>query len=40
MDGYSFTDLDNTLGVIYVVRDPRDVIISFSNHKDQTINKT
>ena len=40
MDGYSFTDLDNTLGVIYVVRDPRDVIISFSNHNDQPINKT
>ena len=40
MDGYSFTDLDNTLGVIYVVRDPRDVIISFSNHNDQPIKKT
>ena len=40
MDGYSFTDLDNTLGVIYVVRDPRDVIISFSNHIDQPINET
>ena len=40
MDGYSFTDLDNTLGVIYVVRDPRNVVSSFANHNSKTINDT
>ena len=40
MDGYSFTDLNNTLGVIYVVRDPRDVVISYSHHNNQTIEQT
>ena len=40
MDGYSFTDLNNTLGVIYLVRDPRDVVISYAHHNDQTIEQT
>ena len=40
MDGYSFTDLNNTLGVIYIVRDPRDVVISYSHHNNQTIEQT
>ena len=40
MDGYSFTDLNNTLGVIYIVRDPRDVAISFAHHNDETIKET
>ena len=30
--GNSFTNLDNTLGVIHVVRDPRNVITSVMNH--------
>jgi hypothetical protein len=29
---YSFTDLKNTLGVIHIVRDPRNVITSLKNH--------
>ena len=29
---YSFTDLENSLGVIYVVRDPRNVITSINHH--------
>ena len=29
---YSFTNLENTLGVIHVVRDPRNVITSLKNH--------
>ena len=33
----SFTDNNNTLGIIYIVRDPRDVVISFANHFSQTI---
>ena len=40
MDGYSFTDLNNTLGVIYLVRDPRDVVISYAHHNNQSISET
>ena len=40
MDGFSFSNLDNTLGVIHIVRDPRDVVISFAHHNNQTIEKT
>ena len=29
---YSFTNLKNTIGLIYVIRDPRDVAISYSSH--------
>ena len=40
MDGFSFSNLDNTLGVIHIVRDPRDVVISYAHHNNQTIEKT
>ena len=40
MDGFSFTDLANTLGVIHIVRDPRDVVVSFAHHNNQSIEKT
>ena len=30
--GYPFTNKNNTLGTIYVVRDPRNLINSFTNH--------
>ncbi len=39
MYGSNFTDLKNTLGVIYIVRDPRNVVTSFANHYDLTINE-
>ena len=29
---YSFTNLDNSIGVIHVVRDPRNIITSLKNH--------
>jgi len=29
---YAFTDLENTLGVIHIIRDPRNVITSVFNH--------
>tara|TARA_Y100000992_G_C21241851_1_gene481143 strand:- start:513 stop:1316 length:804 start_codon:yes stop_codon:yes gene_type:complete len=29
---YSFTDANNTLGAIYLVRDPRDIVVSYANH--------
>jgi hypothetical protein len=34
INGYSFTDLKNTLGVIYIVRDPRKIINSYANHSN------
>lgn len=32
INNFNFTNAENTLGAIYVVRDPRDVVISFANH--------
>jgi len=32
INGYNFTDKFNTVGAIYIVRDPRNLIISISNH--------
>ena len=31
---YPFTNLENTLGVVYIVRDPRNVALSYSRHLD------
>ena len=39
---YKFTDIQNTLGAIYIVRDPRNVLTSFSNYfemdQEQSLN--
>ena len=32
IEGNKFTNKENTLGVIYIIRDPRNVITSLSNH--------
>ena len=32
IDGHAFTDLNNSLGSIYIVRDPRNVVTSYANH--------
>jgi len=32
INGHRFTNLKNTLGVIYIIRDPRDIIRSYANH--------
>ena len=32
MNNYPFTNTDNTIGGIYIVRDPRDVVLSNANH--------
>ena len=32
IDNYSFTNRNNTIGTIYIVRDPRNIINSLSNH--------
>ena len=39
MFGCNFTDLKNTLGAIYIVRDPRNVVTSFAHHYNLTINQ-
>ena len=36
----SFTSEKNTRGIIYILRDPRDVCISYSKHTGLTINET
>ena len=33
---FNFSNLQNSLGVIYIVRDPRNVITSFANHNSQS----
>ena len=38
--GNNFTDAENTLGRIYIVRDPRNVITSFANHNSKTLDET
>ena len=40
INGYKFTDLNNTLGVIYVVRDPRSVVRSYANHNQLSLEDT
>ena len=37
---YKYTNEENTLGVIYLVRDPRDVVLSYANHQEKDIDMT
>ena len=37
INGNNFTNKKNTIGAIYIVRDPRNVITSFKNHYDFTL---
>jgi hypothetical protein len=37
---YSFTDKSNTLATIYIVRDPRNLVSSISNHFSKTIDES
>ena len=39
INGHNFTDFNNTLGAIYIVRDPRNLIESFSRHNQVSINE-
>ena len=32
INNYPFTNSNNTLGAIYIVRDPRDIVISYADH--------
>ena len=36
INGHSFTNYKNTLGAIYIVRDPRKVLKSYANHSEIT----
>ena len=40
INGYQFTNYKNSLGVIYIVRDPRKVVLSDSNHNQISIEKS
>ena len=35
-----FTNLENTLGAIYMVRDPRNIVLSLSNHNQKSHHET
>ena len=37
---YRYTNEDTTLGLIYLVRDPRDIVLSYAKHKGMSINET
>ena len=37
---YPFTNLENTLGVIYIVRDPRNVVLSYARHLEISLEET
>ena len=39
INNYNFTDLQNTLGVIYIVRDPRNVVSSLAHHYNFSIDE-
>lgn len=38
-NNHSFTNLQNSLGAIYVVRDPRKVVVSYANHFQMDIDQ-
>ena len=40
LDGNNFTNLENTLGVIYIVRDPRSVAVSNAYHNNISFNQS
>ena len=40
INGHNFTNLENTVGVIYIVRDPRNVAISQSHHYSVSIDES
>ena len=39
INGHQFTNLNNSLGVIYIVRDPRSVVKSYANHNQMTLER-
>lgn len=39
INGLPFTNLKNSLGVIYIVRDPRKVLVSYANHTQKSFDE-
>ena len=39
-NGKEFTSSENSAGLIYIIRDPRDLVISYSKHYQNTIDET
>ena len=39
VNNYKYTSEETTRGLIYIIRDPRDVVISLTNHYDKTIDE-
>ena len=39
INGYPFTDINNSLGAIYIVRDPRSVAKSYANHNQMSLER-
>ena len=40
INGYEFTNKENTAGAIYIVRDPRSVAVSYAHHADVSYEKS
>ena len=40
INNHKFTNIQNTLGAIYIVRDPRDVLISYSSYMEKSMDET
>ena len=40
INNYDFTDKENTLGSIYIVRDPRSIVVSYAHHANITFEKS
>ena len=40
IENNAFTDLNNSLGAIYIVRDPRNVVTSFANHSSMSVDES
>ena len=40
IDNYSFTNKENTLATIYIVRDPRNLVSSISNHYSKSLEES
>ena len=40
INGFKFTDIKNSLGVIYIVRNPKKVLISYANHSDISLEES
>ena len=36
---FKYTDEERTLGIIYLVRDPRDIVISYAHHMNKKIER-